>query len=164
MVDIRNRRRRGKGKSRVSFLADEFAILMSLCCGNSHCTDRRAGCTTIFWKVKIFATYKREVLFYFVISVLSGGNLRAYCTTTSTFMATKLLWEPLFYSNVPLWLLFSFAFKIGKWCWNKSRWSALWTKATSCFHRTCSCVQDFALTVRYRSLSFQFCEVFVSII
>ena len=53
---------------------------------------------------------------YFVASVLSGGNLPAYFTTTSTFMAIKLLCETLAYSNVPLSLLFSFAFKIGKWC------------------------------------------------
>ena len=34
MVDIRNRRLGEKGKSCVSFLADQFAILMLLCCGS----------------------------------------------------------------------------------------------------------------------------------
>ena len=48
-------------------------------------------------------------------------------------------------------------FKIGKWCWNKPRWSVLWTKATSCFHCTCSHLQDFALTVQYRSLFLKAC-------
>ena len=50
----------------------------------------------------------------FVASILSGGNLPAFFTSTSTFMAIKLLCEPLVYSNVPFSLLFSFAFKIGK--------------------------------------------------
>ena len=50
---------------------------------------------------------------YFVASVLSGGNLPAYFTITSTI---KLLCETLAYSNAPLSLLFSFAFKIGKCC------------------------------------------------
>ena len=100
--------------SRVSFLADLSVILMSLCCGSSHCRDRRTGCTTILCKVQNFATYEREVLVYFVASILSGGNLPAYFTTTSTFMAIKSLYEPLVYPNVPLSLLVSFAFKIGK--------------------------------------------------
>ena len=92
MVDLRNRQRREKGKSRVSFLADQSAILMPLA---------------------LLATYEREVLVYFVASILCRGNLPAYFTTT--FMAIKLLFEPLVYSNVPLSLLFSFAFKISKW-------------------------------------------------
>ena len=58
--------------------------------------------------------YEREILVYFVASVLSGGNLPAYFTTTSTFMAIKLLYEPLVFANVPLSLLFTFAFKSGK--------------------------------------------------
>ena len=41
--------------TRVSLLADQSAILMSLYCGNSHCTDRRTGCTTIFLKGKNFS-------------------------------------------------------------------------------------------------------------
>ena len=65
-------------------------------------------------RYRIFATYGREVLVYFVASILSGGNLPAYFTTTSTFMAIKSLYEPLVYPNVPLSLLVSFAFKIGK--------------------------------------------------
>ena len=90
----------------------------------------------------MLAMYEREVLVYFVASVLCRGNLPAYFTTTSTFMAIKLLFEPLVYSNVSLSLLFSFAFKICK----RSKWkhflfsSCLW-----------SYVQDFALTVQYRS-------------
>ena len=49
-----------------------------------------------FWlRYRIFARYKREVLVYFVASILSGGNVPAYFTTTSTFMAIKLLYEPL---------------------------------------------------------------------
>ena len=35
MVDIPNRRRREKGKSRVTFSADQSTILTSLCCGSS---------------------------------------------------------------------------------------------------------------------------------
>ena len=60
-------------------------------------------------RYRIFARYKREVLVYFVASILSGGNLPAYFTTTSTFMAIKLLYEPLVYANVPLSLLVFFA-------------------------------------------------------
>ena len=49
-------------------------------------TDVRAA--QQFWlRYRIFATYEREVL--------SGGNVPAYFTTTSTFMAIKLLYEPL---------------------------------------------------------------------
>ena len=65
--------------------------------------------------VALLATYKREILVYFVASILCRGNLPAYFTTTSTLMAIKLLFEPLVYSSVPLSLLFSFAFKISKW-------------------------------------------------
>ena len=36
---MRNGREGEKGKSRVSFLADQSAILTLLCCGSSHCTD-----------------------------------------------------------------------------------------------------------------------------
>ena len=74
------------GKSLVSFLADQSAILTSLCCGSSH----------------------------FVASILSGGKLPAFFTTTSQFMATRLLCEPLVYSNVHLSLFFTFPFKIVK--------------------------------------------------
>ena len=65
-------------------------------------------------RYRIFATYEIEVLVYFVASILSGGNLPAYFTTRSTFMAIKSLYEPLVYPNVPSSLLVSFAFKIGK--------------------------------------------------
>ena len=51
---------------------------------------------------------------FFVAAIFSGGNLHAYFTATSTFMAIKLLCEPLVYSNKPLSLLFLFSFKIGK--------------------------------------------------
>ena len=67
-------------------------------------------------KGKGFSLRMKEVLVYFVASSLSGGNLPAYLTIESTFMATKLLCEPLVYSNVPLSLLFSFGFRIGKRC------------------------------------------------
>ena len=106
MVDIPNRRRREKGKSRVSFSADQSAILMSLCCGNSHCMDGQ------FVKGKeLSLSMKGE---FFVASIFSGGNVPAYFTATSMFMAIKLLYEPLVYSNKPLSLLFFFSFKIGK--------------------------------------------------
>ena len=61
----------------------------------------------------LYVTYEREVLVYLVYFVAS--ILCAYFTTTNTFMAIKLLFEPLVYSNVPLSLLFFFAFKISKW-------------------------------------------------
>ena len=65
-------------------------------------TDVRAP-HQCFERQRIFITYKREVLVYFVSSMLSGGNLSAYITTTSTFMATKLPCE-LFSFYFPLLL------------------------------------------------------------
>ena len=82
MVDIRNRQRLEKGKSRGSFLVDQSAILMSLC---SICMKGK------FWSILLLQFY------------VEGINL----PTSSTFMAIKLLFEPLVYSNVPLSLLFS---------------------------------------------------------
>ena len=43
---------------------------------------------------------------FFVASIFSGGNLPAYFTATSTFMAIKSLCEPLVYSNKPLSFFF----------------------------------------------------------
>ena len=80
----------------------------------SEIVDGRESTTESIVREGIFATYERDVLVYFVASILSGGNLPSYFTTTSTFMAIKLLCEPLVYSHVPLSLLFSFAFKTGK--------------------------------------------------
>ena len=42
-----------------------------------------------FVKGKELAMYERDVLVYFVASILSGGNLPACFRTTSTFMANK---------------------------------------------------------------------------
>ena len=62
----------------------------------------------------LYVTYEREVLVYFVYFVylvyFVASILCAYFT--ATFMAIKLLFEPLVYSNVPLSLLLFFAFKI----------------------------------------------------
>ena len=100
MVDIRNRQRREKGKSRVSFLADQSAILMSLC------SLRMKG---KFWSILL-------LLFY-----VEGIYL-------PTLQQQARLWQSNYYLS--LWFT--------QMCLSRSQDSYL---------------QDFALTVRYRSFS-----------